>query len=160
MPCPPMTRISSKTTFFYKRIFPILWFGFIAVFVATTLISGVIVKSYVFLIVPVFLTVVGYIVMKKLVWDLADEVYDCGDALLVRNRGEEERVALSNIINVSASTFTNPPRVTLRLVNAGRWGREISFSPARALTLNPFAKNPVVDDPIVRVDRARAQRLA
>jgi len=155
-----MTKISSRATFYYKRVFPVFWFGFIAVFVAVTLMSGAIAQSVMFLIVPAFLTIVGYIVMKKLVWDLADEVYDCGDALLVRNRGAEQRVVLSNVMNVGASTFTNPPRVTLRLVNAGKWGREISFIPVIRFTLNPFAKYPVAEDLIVRVDRARVQRLA
>jgi hypothetical protein len=28
-----MRRISSDWTFFYKRVFPVLWFGFLAVFV-------------------------------------------------------------------------------------------------------------------------------
>jgi hypothetical protein len=155
-----MTKISSKATFYYKRVFPIIWFGFIAVFLGVALMGGAVAQSFMFLIVPVFLTVVGYILMKKLVWDLADEVYDCGDALLVRNRGDEQRVALSNVMNVGASTFTNPPRITLRLVNAGKWGREISFIPVIRFTLNPFAKYPVAEDLIVRVDRARAQRLA
>jgi hypothetical protein len=154
-----MTKISSKSTFFYKRIFPILWFGFIAVFVAITIISGVVAKSIMFLIMPLFMIIIGVIVMKKLVWDLADEVYDCGDTLLVRSRGGEQRVALSNIMNVSATTYMNPPRVTLRLVSGGRMGREISFTPAAAFTLNPFAKNQVVEDLIVRVDRARAHRM-
>jgi len=93
--------------------------------------------------------------MRKLVWDLVDEVYDGGDYLLVRNGGKEDRVALSNIMNVSASTMTNPPRVTLRLSTPGRFGDEIVFSPIKPITLNLFARNKIADDLIVRVDRAR-----
>jgi hypothetical protein len=117
-------------------------------------------KSIMFLIMPLFMIIIGVIVMRKLVWDLADEVYDCGDTLLVRNRGGERRVVLSNIMNVSASVYMNPPPVTLRLVSGGRMGREISFTPVAAFTLNPFAKNQVVKDLIVRVDRARTHRMA
>jgi hypothetical protein len=96
--------------------------------------------------------------MKKLVWDLADEVYDCGDFLLVRKRDEEDRVPLSNVMNVNASTYVNPPRITLRLVTPGRFGNEIAFSPIAGFRLNPFAKNKIAEDLIVRVDRARSKR--
>jgi hypothetical protein len=96
--------------------------------------------------------------MKKLFWDLADEVYDCGDSLLIRNRGEEERVSLSNIMNVSISPVMNPPRVTLRLVTPSKFGNEVAFLPIVGFTLNPFAKNQVVEDLIVRVDQARSKR--
>ena len=57
----------------------------------------------------------GYFIMKKLVFDLVDEVWDDGDALVVKNRGQEERIALADIKNVSYSPFVNPPRVTLSL---------------------------------------------
>lgn len=30
-----MTRISSSFTFFFKRVFPVFWFGFLAVFLAS-----------------------------------------------------------------------------------------------------------------------------
>jgi hypothetical protein len=96
--------------------------------------------------------------MKKLVWDLMDEVHDCGDSLLIRNGSEEEIIPLSNIMNVSASTNTNPPRITLRLVRPGRFGTDVAFSPQSRMSFNPFAKNLVAEDLIVRVDQARLRR--
>jgi hypothetical protein len=154
-----MTRISSRVTFLYKRIFPIFWFGFLAVFVATAFLSGQgVQKDPLFLVIPCAMGVLGFYLLKKLVWDLVDEVYDDQDFLLVRNHGEEERVALSNIMNVNATSLVNPPRVTLRLVTPGRFGEEITFTPVRGFNINPFAKNPIVEDLIVRVDRARAHR--
>lgn len=113
-----------------------------------------------FLVGPGIMAVFGFVIMKKTVWDLVDEVYDDQDFLLVKNRGEEDRVALSNIINVSATTFMNPPRTTLRLVNPGKFGDEITFTPVRGFNLNPFAKNQVAEDLIVRVDKARVNRAA
>jgi hypothetical protein len=90
-----------------------------------------------------------------------DEVYDCGDSLLIRNRGKEERINLSNIINVNVSSNTNPRRITLRLDKPGRLGNEIAFSPeSRGFNINPFAKNEIGEDLIVRVDRARVTRAA
>ena len=35
-----MRRISSDWTFFYKRLFPLLWFGFLVVFVGIGVVNG------------------------------------------------------------------------------------------------------------------------
>jgi hypothetical protein len=63
-------------------------------------------------------------------------------------------------MNVSASTNMNPPRITLRLVQPGKFGSELAFSPTMSFTLNPFAKSGVAEDLIVRVDKARSRRAA
>ena len=151
-----MKRISSRSLAFTKKVFPVLWFGILAAAVAVVLLSGAFVKAPFAVVVPCIMAVLGYLLMRKLVWDMADEVYDCGDHLLVRAHGQEERVALSNIMNVNASTLVNPPRITLRLVTPGRFGNEIAFSPVRPATLNPFARNAVADDLIVRAHKARS----
>ncbi|MDZ4812540.1 MAG: hypothetical protein SGI99_08000 [Pseudomonadota bacterium] len=153
-----MTRISSRYTFFYKKVFPVFWFGFIAFFVAWTLPSSVVEQRVVMFVSPVLMGVIGFIVFKKFVWDLADEVTDGGEFLLVRKGGEEARVRLSCIMNVSASSNVNPPRIVLRLVKPGRFGTEIAFSPTIEFSLNPFAKGRIAEDLIVRVDRARSER--
>jgi hypothetical protein len=150
-----MQRISSRGTFYSKRIFPLLWFGFLAILVVGPMLakkpeSGL---SVGFLIVPIFMAVIGYFVMKKLVFDLADEVFDDGDALVVRFGSEQERIPLSQIINVSYSYMANPSRVTLTLRMPGRFGKEITFSPPQRFV--PFAKSPVVADLIERIDAAR-----
>ena len=107
---------------------------------------------------PLLLIPFFFLIMRKLVWDLADEVWDGGDHLVVKIGDQSESVPLANIMNVSASTLVNPPRVTLRLVNPGRFGQEISFSPLRNSVLNPFARNAVADDLIERVHRAKVSR--
>ena len=78
----------------------------------------------------------------------------------MRKGDEEDMVPLSNVMNVSASTVTNPPRITLRLVTPGKFGDEVTFSPMKDFTLNPFARNPIAEDLIRRVDQARARRSA
>jgi hypothetical protein len=108
--------------------------------------AGAFKKDPMALIGPCLIVVFGFFLMKKLVWNLVDEVYDCGDYLLVKNRGEEDRVLLSNIINIGASINMDPSRITLRLVKPGEFGGEISFSPTVSLSLNPFAKNKVAED--------------
>jgi hypothetical protein len=150
-----MQRISSRTTFFSKRVFPLIWFGFLAFIVIAPFLgkkpkggppAG-------FFIVPIFMAAFGYFLMKKLVFDLADAVFDDGDSLVVRFGSTEERIPLSQIINVSYSYMANPPRVTLTLRTPGSFGKEVSFSPPQRFL--PFAKSPIVADLIDRVDAAR-----
>jgi hypothetical protein len=91
--------------------------------------------------------------MKKLVFDLADEVLDDGDSLVVRFGSDQERIPVSQIINVSYSYMSNPVRVTLTLRTPGLFGKEIKFSPPQRFV--PFAKSPIVADLIDRIDAAR-----
>ena len=151
-----MRRISSKATFWYKWGFPIIWFGGLAAFAVLGLfinVRGYRAELLPFVILPVVMAALGYVFMKKLVFDLVDEVWDDGASLIVRNKGREDRIALSNIMNVSYSQFVNPPRVTLMLRQPSNFGTEISFSaPVRFV---PFAKSPLVEDLIRRVDAAR-----
>jgi len=153
-----MRLISSKMTFFNKRVFPAIWFGFLAVFIGLALFSGAgrnPASLLPVLIAPAIMIVFGYVIMKKLVFDLADEVWDDGDSLVVKNGGQEQRIALSDIKNVSYSPFVNPPRVTLSLRRPTVFGDEITFS--APLRLVPFSKSPVITDLIERVDQARSE---
>jgi hypothetical protein len=150
-----MQRISSRSTFFSKRVFPLIWFGFLAILVIGPMLgkkpaSGL---SGGILIVPIFMAVVGYFVMKKLVFDLADEVFDDGDSLVVRFGSDQQRIPLSQIMNVGYSYMSNPSRITLTLRTPGQCGKEITFSPPQRFV--PFAKSPLVSDLIERIDAAR-----
>ena len=152
-----MRRISSKWTFFYKQVFPVIWFGFLSLFVLMSLIGGATPgrdAPVPFLIIPVLMAIFGYFMMKKLVFDLVDEVFDGGDALVVKDRHQEERIALSNITNVSYSSSVRPPRVTLSLREPSiNFGGKISFcAPVGVL---PFAASPVIDALIRRIDAER-----
>jgi len=105
-------------------------------------------------IVPLLLLVIGYAIMRKLVFDLADEVFDEGAALRVRFGSEEQRIALTDIINVGYTQFVNPPRITLTLRQPGRFGREVSFSPPQSF-FAPFVRNRLASELIERVEAAR-----
>jgi hypothetical protein len=142
-------------TFVTKRVFPVVWFGFLALFVATALVGMGARKDFhfEFLVIPAIMALFGYFVMKKLIFDLVDEVWDAGSELVVKNRGVEEHVPLSEIINISYATFTNPQRVTLFLRQPTLLGKEITFVPPSRFL--PFSKSPIVDDLIQRVDAAR-----
>ena len=150
-----MQRISSRSTFFTKRVFPVIWFGFLAFFVFATIRTKKArdLNPAGILIGPAIMAGVGFFVMKKLVFNLADEVSDDGDALIVRFGSEEERIPLSQIMNVSYSYMSNPNRVTLTLRTPCRFGTEVAFTPPQRFL--PFAKSPIVADLIERIDATR-----
>src|ERR1039458_5176246 len=122
-----MKRISSKGTFIYKRVFPLFWFGFIAFIVIIVLLTSgrTHAAPIPFLVAPVVMAVFGYALFGNsfLIWPMR-----CG------------------------TTATNPERVTLALREPGRFGKEITFSPARRFLA--FARSPVINELIERVDAA------
>jgi hypothetical protein len=140
-----------------KKVFPLFWFGFLGIFIYQFLRNADVRSDPMFLIIPLVMCVFGAFLMRKLVWDLADSVEDGGAYLLVRKGRIEERVELTNVMNVNASTFQNPPRITLRLVLPGKLGKEVSFVPRSRFTLNPFAANPVAENLMERVHLARSR---
>jgi len=63
-----MRRISSKWTFFYKRVFPVIFFGFLAVFVGVSLFANSRSNSALdipFLIVPIGIMVVVFLFRRN-----------------------------------------------------------------------------------------------
>jgi hypothetical protein len=152
-----MKRISSGQTFFVKKVLP---FFLVAIALAPvgiiyaetgTLQPGTLAPAVAIAIFLAFL-------YPRLVWGLADEVYDGGDYLLVKRGSVEDRIQLSDVMNVSVTTMVNPPRITLRLARPSKFGTEVAFSPTRHPTLNPFARNPVAENLIERADAARVKR--
>ena len=150
-----MKKLTSKTTFLYKKLFPLIWFGFLIIFICVGLFANISGNGpgIMFVVIPIFMIVLGYFLMKKLVWDLIDEVYDEGTALLFRNKGKEFRVSLKDIKNVSYTTMINPPRVTLSIRYTTDLGDELSFSPPSSWI--PFKKNKDLEVLIDRIDKAR-----
>lgn len=154
-----MKKISSGNTYFLKRILPVIFFIIpLGIIVSMLTVQTTRPVPVVALLAPCVVALVGFFVIRQLVMDLADEVLDGGDFLLVRNRGQEERIPLANIMNVSLSANINPPRITLRLVKPGKFGDEVAFSPPRSVSFKPFARNPIAEDLMLRVDRARLNR--
>jgi hypothetical protein len=153
------TLISSRLTGFHKRILPLLIFLFLGLMgVIMMLDTSPRRPPKALVLVPLFIGGLFFFLFRRLVWDLADEVYDCGDALLVRKDDEEVRIPLNNIMNVSVSTVMNPPRIGLKLIKPSRLGDQIDFTPISPFTLNPLARNPIGEDLMVRVHEAKGGR--
>ena len=91
---------------------------------------------------------------------LAEEVFDDGDSLLVRFRGEEERIPFWNIKDADAYNVRGNPGVSLKLVRPCKFGSAVSFVPTTTRvsrwTLDPFWMDPIVDDLLARSEKARA----
>ncbi len=135
---------------------PVWWFGFVAFMSLTMFQLRVEFRAPIpwsAFATPLGMAVFGYIFMKKLLWDLADEVLDAGDALIVRFGKEEERIPLANIMNVNYAYKNSPARVTLRLRTPGRFGKEVSFAAPKG-TLST-GESPVIEYLIERVDAAQ-----
>lgn len=102
------------------------------------------------------MAVFGYHIMKKLVFNLADEVLDAGDALVVRSGGQEERIALSDIKNVNYSPYMSPPQVTLSVRRPTLFGDTITF--CAPVSMLPLRSSPIIVELIDRVDAARRNK--
>jgi len=109
------------------------------------------------LLFPCGMAVVCYHIAKSSAKDLADEVYDCGDSLLVRKSGEEERISLASIVNVNFNA--QPSRITLTLDPPGRFGDRILFAPPPQVYWGQNPENEVAQDLVVRTSQARMAKL-
>jgi hypothetical protein len=148
-----MQRISSTWTWWYKRGFPFVWFGFLALFEVLA-VFGVHAQQPAaapVLLIPVVMAVFGYLLMCWLVFPLADEVFLSGDEVIVRNRREETSFPVTNIINVESSRMTNPERITLTLRVPCSFGQEIVFCPP--FRWWHFTRHPLADELIRKANR-------
>lgn len=151
-------RISSANGAFYKRFLPLIWYGIV-------LVTAVLLWNLrhmdprlpaLIYLAPLLMAVVFHVVGKMLLADLVDEVWDNGHEFIVLNDGHAEHLALSNVMNISYSGYTNPKKVTLSLRQPGRWGSRFSFIPPRStIRLLSMGTNEMVEELIRRVDAAR-----
>jgi hypothetical protein len=108
---------------------------------------------------PLFFGIVGYLVMKMFIFHLVDEVYDCGDSILVRNKGCEARFALSDFRTIGYTGVMNPPTIILALREPSvDFGNEITFIPP--FRWWPYSMHPIAKDLMVRVYEARREENA
>lgn len=149
-----LRRLSSSLTFFYKRVFPFCWFGFVAVFagIIASVAGNGNAPIAAILVGPAVMAVVGVLIMKFLIWKNVDEVWDAGDSLLVRDEGDEDLVRLSDVRNITWS-WTNPETITLRLGVPSRLGDAVTF--ILPMRWSPFGRHPLVTELIDRVEAAR-----
>jgi hypothetical protein len=154
-----MKKVSSRMTFWFKRVLPALMFGFLSLF-----FIGIVVSLFVgpendgpvwpFLVAPPVMAIFGYSLMKQIgVFDFIDQVWDDGESLFLRNGNREVRIMLTDIRDVDYSMATHPPKVTLRLRHGTEFGDELSFCPP--ISPVPFRRSRAILELMDRIDRAR-----
>ena len=155
-----MKLISSKVSF-GNKIFPYLFFGFLGFFVVMLLIHGAYREAPLFLAVPAMIAFAGYSAWKTTMADLADQVYDGGDYLLIRKDGREETVLFSNILNVDFTIHRRgaAPRIALTLRTPGKFGNEITFAPPRRFSWGFTSRCDLADDLLSRAEKAGSGRI-
>jgi hypothetical protein len=92
-------RLSSRSTFWYKRVLPFIWLGVLLLIVMSEVSKGRTPMAGILIILACF--AFSCVLMKKYFFNLVGEVLDAGDALLIRNGRQEERIALSEIIKAA-----------------------------------------------------------
>jgi len=158
----PPTRRLSIGTLFYKKIVPIVWAVFVAVLAAITvwrLLTAAAEYSPFELVPLIIVGLIGFMWTRLVASGLADEVFDGGDHLVVRQGGTEERVALAEIEDVRESRFMNqPPQIELVMRHPGRFGRVIAFVPT-GYSFVPLTKSSLFYELTQRIAMARRERL-
>lgn len=142
-----MRRISSRLTVFYKRIFPLLWFGLIATNVVVVAFAWPADSAHQIMAVaiPILMAIFGGLLVRWLLFDLATEVFlDDHDVVV-----GAERIPIAQIEDLRATQFFNPERITLVLKD----GRKIAFAPPARFHL--FSQHPVTEELMKRMLSAR-----
>lgn len=117
-------RISSDGTWWYKKGFPALWFGFLGIFTFIALWGPVRQQgSYFVLVVLLSFAVAGYFAAREYCFRLVDEVWIEKDELIVCNRGIEDRFPLTNLTKVTIRKRD----IVLTLDEPCALGHEIAF---------------------------------
>ncbi|BDU18753.1 hypothetical protein DYGSA30_02100 [Dyella sp. GSA-30] len=157
-----MRRLSSSMTFFYKWVFPVVWLGFVGLGVFTGLFSehtGQGSLDPMIVVIPIFMFAFGFFLFRQLLGGLVDEVTLDGDNLIVKKGDEHLRISLADVINVNSFSSINPRRISLRLRNSTRLGRDIDFIPAgrrRSLRFLGMTRlDPLAEELIDRIEALR-----
>lgn len=151
-----MNKISGSTKSL-KKTFPAIWFVLFGIFVVGDVLSpdgpgqmtvGAIVMS-----------LLGLVFFKYALWDLVDEVYDCGETLHFRRGSTEQRVSLSEIVHIDHSVDDYPETVTIYCRSDGPIGTKIRFclpeSSSSASESSPYPRPEVVSELLNRVNHSR-----
>jgi hypothetical protein len=149
-------RLSSASTFFVKRVLPVLWFGGLLYFAANSAFAGDIGAYWPFVLAPVAIIAITYYAFRAMIWRLADDVTLVDGALLVRQRGRDYRIALGDVVDVPFTRFSNPSYLSLRLRDGHTYGDHVYFMPRAQFTLNLFAPNDVRNTLRLAIERAAA----
>jgi hypothetical protein len=99
-----------------------------------------------------------YFLRKTQIHRLADEVMDCDDHLNVRRGRTQEIIRFSNIAAADVSTSGGIHRITVRLRQPAKLGRQIEFLPQASLWSNLSGVKRVASGLTDRANQAKDGR--
>jgi len=149
-------QISSSMTRFQKGVVPVMVMAGVFSGVLALVLSKPIEQTWWALTMATLFSIAFGVAYRFRIWPLADEVFDCGDHLLVRRRGEEQRIRLEDIAEVDLRrSGKSQHRMVLSLRREGPFGATVVFLAPKHFSFNPFAKDPLEEDLHSRVEAAR-----
>ena len=151
-----MRQISSRSTFFVKRVYPIIFVAAVVLVFAFPLFwvdRARLPSMWPLLLAMAVVLLLGYWVMKRVLFNLVDAVFDDGNSLLIKNRDQQERVSLSDIADIRYGSLFNPLRVTLSLRKPSIFGAEITFLRPAGF---PLVGSAAIRDLTKRIEAQRA----
>ena len=139
-----------------RRVFPVIWFGALAVFFAVAVarrLQGTLVPAEA-IWGPVLAAAFTFVLFRVFISNLATDVLDAGDSLLVSFGHKTARIPLRSILRVSANGLVSPSTATLHLREPSVFGTEVAFSPTGSV--GPLGGNALVEELQARVRAAHA----
>lgn len=94
---------------------------------------------------------------KKFTSDLADEVWEADDHLVVKIKGIDQKILFSDVQHVQyMAAATSPSKIILTLDAVGQLGRKIAFfPPAKNKSDQPVSVRPLATELIDKIALAR-----
>lgn len=157
-----MRTISSRLTFFYKNSIPIgLLVGLLVLITLSILRMGSVTQ----LQLPIIFFILTIAIPALICYRqsnpnllVVDTVIDAGNHLIILYGKQQERIALTNILD--AEYFKRSPKsrgsswlIKLQLKTAGKFGKEISFYPSQRMGFFrlSISSHPIVEDLNTRI---------
>ena len=133
--------LSSRLTFFYKRVFPVVWI--IALGIGTLFLWICDYKGTSSFKWFLLICLLGGSIFLRWFSEKLKVVSLQGEQLVVSDYRTEETIPLQQIDEVKETRIWNPKLIKLRLNRPGRWGDEIVFiAPLRFQFI--FSNHPLV----------------
>lgn len=148
-----MNKLSADATSLYKKLFPFSMYLILAIFYALCMVAMYQVGEFDiwFFLVPVCMAVLAYFIMQDGMIGLADDVFDCGEYLLIRNKGKETQIHLSDVVDFEYSYLTHPQLICFSYKKSRSSYKTLKFSP----DTDQQSPHPDILDLIKRIDAAK-----
>ncbi|MCB1592638.1 MAG: hypothetical protein KDI90_09330 [Alphaproteobacteria bacterium] len=145
-----MKKISGNT-FLYKKAYPAI-FIIAAAGIVYIGLKDMNVSPFVIVGAMVLNAIVFFTLYRQFFLPMVDTVYDCGDSLLVQNSGQDVRVPLSDVVNLSFQHSV----IVLDVRTDTPFGKKIKFAAPNQHIVS--TEHPVIVELLPRIDQARGSK--